>query len=280
METLSSKIKKYGSIAASMALGTVAANGQIIVTEINESFEGNGYIGLDLDDDNTDDFYFSGYNSSWTNCNEVCQTYTTQYFYMFGRRSTNKIYTDQNNKVLILSYDETFEDVSNYELNRYPNAYGLSGTDKYIGVVFEKPSKLTIGGGLSKVTETANKYYGWIRVNINTNSGGYEVTVKEMGYESTANKKIKAGEGLNLDVAAISAEEIGLQVYPNPVINQFTISTNEEVESIVIKNIAGLEIITTSGNENNLSLADAPSGIYFIEIKTNKGIVRKKIFKK
>ena len=76
--------------------------------------------------------------------------------------------------------------------------------------------------------------------------------------------------------------EVG--VYPNPVIDILTLSyPNNEILSIHIYNLEGKQIISfeSSHQENiEISLENLDSGIYFLKIDTDVGLVTKKIIKK
>jgi hypothetical protein len=53
------------------------------------------------------------------------------------------------------------------------------------------------------------------------------------------------------------------------------------MESIKVFNIVGEELITTTPNNNQstININQFSKGIYFVEIKTEKGVVTKKIVK-
>ena len=68
-----------------------------------------------------------------------------------------------------------------------------------------------------------------------------------------------------------------INVHPNPVISQLTITTEDEVESIVIYNIFG-EIVQWEST-TSFSVENLPSGIYIIQMKTAKGLIGKRFVK-
>jgi hypothetical protein len=62
-----------------------------------------------------------------------------------------------------------------------------------------------------------------------------------------------------------------LKVYPNPAINELTITSELGIESVSILNLAGQRILNTTGmgvKEQTLSLEDFTPGVYLIEVKT------------
>jgi hypothetical protein len=82
-------------------------------------------------------------------------------------------------------------------------------------------------------------------------------------------------------------ESISLNVYPNPTNGIFTIECGETKNELIIYNVLGEKIYQSQINQlNNLptgqagstiDLSNQPNGIYFLQVKTEKGIVDKKI---
>lgn len=71
-------------------------------------------------------------------------------------------------------------------------------------------------------------------------------------------------------------------VYPNPVIDQLTLATNEKIHEIRIADFTGKTIRRFSENNSgtvNLNLGDLSSGIYLIEIFTESGRMVREIVK-
>ncbi len=71
-----------------------------------------------------------------------------------------------------------------------------------------------------------------------------------------------------------------IAVYPNPVFNTLTI---ESLQSAVIEitNIQGqlIKIYTTTGNKINIDVSSLTSGVYILQVRTEKGIEVKKFIK-
>lgn len=83
-------------------------------------------------------------------------------------------------------------------------------------------------------------------------------------------------ESVNIDLVS----ERGLNIYPNPVIDFITIDSEAIVEHLFVYNNTGKLILQTQPASNRISMAEVPSGIYFIRIVTEKEDVVMKIVKK
>ena len=74
-----------------------------------------------------------------------------------------------------------------------------------------------------------------------------------------------------------------ITVFPNPTTNRFTISLKDNkltINEIEIFNISGSHIKSYSHAQQNYSIKNLVNGIYFVNIKTNKGNIVKRIIKK
>ncbi|PZD78057.1 BspA family leucine-rich repeat surface protein [Mesonia sp. K7] len=70
-------------------------------------------------------------------------------------------------------------------------------------------------------------------------------------------------------------------IYPNPTQSVLNIEAGntQQIEEIKIYNLHGLEIQSLKGNQEQINLERLSSGVYFIQITTNKGVVTKRILK-
>lgn len=76
---------------------------------------------------------------------------------------------------------------------------------------------------------------------------------------------------------------ISFDMFPNPANQQITVKLSEAFENIVVVDVLGKKVETTViKSENNtftLSLANLSNGIYFMTVKTSKGLVNQKFLK-
>ncbi len=65
-----------------------------------------------------------------------------------------------------------------------------------------------------------------------------------------------------------------IKIYPNPTINNITLTGKENIESIEIIDIAGrlIRVVSINNFEKTISVADLPAGFYGLKIKTDTGI--------
>jgi hypothetical protein len=72
-----------------------------------------------------------------------------------------------------------------------------------------------------------------------------------------------------------------IQVYPNPSSSGFTIDSDVDIKTLEVVNSLGEVIKQEIINAKKYYLVDTPlkSGIYFLKLETEKGIVQKKIIK-
>ena len=78
---------------------------------------------------------------------------------------------------------------------------------------------------------------------------------------------------------SISEFENNFQIYPNPVNDILYINANENITEINIYNIIGVKMTTVNRQQTTVSvdMSGYNSGIYFVEVKTEKGNLIKKI---
>lgn len=78
----------------------------------------------------------------------------------------------------------------------------------------------------------------------------------------------------------ILLEKITVKLFPNPTSNQLTIVSDElKISEINIADITGEMIKTIKGSTNNVNVSGLPSGIYFIQLITEEGVIAKKFIK-
>ena len=86
-----------------------------------------------------------------------------------------------------------------------------------------------------------------------------------------------------LEIAGVEENEIKFEMYPNPVSNELHIATEANIEEISIYDIYGRMTtvygLQTTDFVNRIEIADLENGIYFINIKTDKGNIVRRFIK-
>lgn len=90
------------------------------------------------------------------------------------------------------------------------------------------------------------------------------------------------GEILKVDNSVLSINELSKDVYsifPNPVNNVLNVNlaNNNKMEKLTISNIFGQTVLISKSK--NINISELSSGIYILNIETEKGIATKKIIK-
>ena len=78
---------------------------------------------------------------------------------------------------------------------------------------------------------------------------------------------------------AIDEHTSSFRLYPNPVNDKLYIETEIEIEEVVIYDAFGRQRTTDNGQQTTVDVSNLNSGVYFIMIKTNDGVVTKRFVK-
>lgn len=112
-------------------------------------------------------------------------------------------------------------------------------------------------------------------------NGNYEIKLhifNDCGDEVVLKKKVDAYVGLE-DVAIDNA----IELYPNPTTSYVNIKTASgiNIERVVVTNALGAHVLSAdwSNGSQTLDIAKLPSGIYTMEVYTNKGTMVRKVLK-
>lgn len=154
-------------------------------------------------------------------------------------------------------------------------ALKVKGTDIFAG---------TFGGGVF-VSRDSGAY--WFAVNAgltNLNVSSLEVIGNYLFAGTYGNGVFAAPIDsilLQVSVKDLPANTINVSIYPNPTTGTIAIQCSEKIKEINISNLLGENTYTDVSRNNILSvnMTNKPSGIYFLQIKTDKGAEVKKIIK-
>ncbi len=292
--TLDSKLKRYAALAGGVTAAATTANAQITYVDIDPDAQVTGNqvgITLDFDGDGTDDvtlatidtvmtgiYPYGGYNIPYTFTYKAGVAIAgTAASWMASGTSTSAIPANvaQGNAI---DSNGAFQGGQG-ELgtwNQYylgaplntqggPNTGGnFTGVDGFLGMAFQ------IAGAT---------HYGWVRCEVTAD--GEILSVKSYAWEGTAGTGINAGETGSGPVGIADIENFATV---NNVNNLVTVTLNTEANDVeaVITNISGQQVhsdVVTS-TTTQINLDGFASGIYLVSVKSDKGIVTKRVYVK
>jgi hypothetical protein len=82
-----------------------------------------------------------------------------------------------------------------------------------------------------------------------------------------------AQQGINPD------EIINMKIFPNPTTGQFMLQSEHRIESIIITDINGKQVLKIDYPSTEIDVSNLENGIYFLQIETLEGLVTTKIVK-
>ena len=89
--------------------------------------------------------------------------------------------------------------------------------------------------------------------------------------------------GCNVGIEELGVDGGEIEIYPNPATNEFTLTTkNQQLKTIHIYNVLGEEVLKLeriATSEKAIDISSWKAGVYFVEVETEKGLVRKKVIK-
>jgi hypothetical protein len=290
--TLSEKLKKYTMLTGSALATTLAANGQVIYTDVDPDFEMGGltpasypytvYDTLDLNNDGLFDFklmlsilgtnpsapgfdFFQQIDGNFNPLNNIF-TYTLGYAPLVFPMDCNDS-VPLNQQFYGLNYAVFSFQFGDDQANNWNNIH-----DKYVGLSFNVAGQ---------------QHYGWLRLDVNTKDTLPNIVVKEYAYEATAGKKIGVCDtGLGPSgINELARTEETLSVYPNPSTGWCTIRMEEPLNGdgeILVKDLSGRELfreevsLSSTRREVPVDLSSLPPGVYLIQLRTGSQLISAK----
>ena len=290
--TLDDKIKKYGTFALSIA-GVSTISAQVIYTDINPdevlTSASNPYI-LDFNNDAVPDIGF-GILEGITNTTYGGFPVTIDYV---GGAAVFDTFANSNNGWMGI-YGSNGMEPQGLNNGSSIGSLGMFSNDDSAGIL----------GGLADITFAGQPYgtfpvgaflgqekflgvrfdvagathYGWVRIEMSADAT--TMTIKDYAYESNAGTAINAGDigGGN----TVSVEELSNEIIIRNLYNKLNIELmNADNASISLVNLAGQVVINDQMNSNvkEINMNDLTTGIYMVNVTTDKGSITKKIYVK
>jgi len=285
--TLENKLKKYTALASGITVIAGAANAQVMHTDLNPDIlltgQGSMYL-MDLNADGTDDFAFI---TADTVINGSATTGGVPFTYTIDIKAAN-VYPTPGNSWMANSSDTTVANVPSGSSIGVSDFNGLGSSGSYLGMMMDISIpllgySLTYPGGNFLGVEgyvglqfdiSGATHYGWARVEVS--SAGDNLIIKEYAYEAIAGSSIQAGAN------GVGIDEISSLVEVRNVNNEIVILTTEKLDNAVatITSISGKQITSQAINNQveKIKLNDISSGIYFVNINSDRGSITKKVY--
>jgi hypothetical protein len=150
----------------------------------------------------------------------------------------------------------------------------------FVNYAFSVPVALNAGKYYIGITQPANfgsdsVYYG-LDVNNNTSSQHLYYNVDGNWYGSNISGSVMmrplVGQYFTpTQIGNPAIENIGIEIFPNPVQDILMLQTSEEIETCIVIDMLGHRIKPVMPNENRILVNDLPTGNYLLECVTYKG---------
>lgn len=292
--TLAEKLKSYSLLAGSIVASSFAAQGQIIYTDIVPDVELGGSVptsypaltthDIDMNNDGEvdfkvtmnikaplgNDFSFFEKMDAANNPSNLIHSYTIEYVPFAFKDNLGDSIPFGPSFYGFINVNFAFQTagVVSYIWNNQ--------TDKYVGVRF---------------MDGTDNYYGWVRLDVNTNGTVPNIVIKDYAYEQTPGDKIAAGDtgtGLPTGIHQLAAAQ-QLAVFPNPSNGNVIIRLKEPLKgnvTVSLKDAIGREVFVSEMNANALQkelpfdFTHFAPGTYFIQLTSETKSFTEKLIKR
>ncbi len=140
----------------------------------------------------------------------------------------------------------------------------------------------SVSGSQTSLSDASYGTYQFV-ANWRVDAAGFNCTpTARLGNNSTQSAIVKSKSNIsNNRTTGISTNSNIFTIYPNPSTGIYTVSMPSENAVIDVFDVSGQKVLTLEANGKNtqLNLTNLNEGIYFMEIKTSTGVLRKKITK-
>ena len=184
---------------------------------------------------------------------------------IFTNFDHNIFYSSNNLAILAVTTTQTIlPALSNLQTTYGNNANSLQALPKFISDtdlhILQESGNSAIDNKGTSLTDVPADFDNEARSATTPDIGADEFTI----------------ETLAVDAAAGKAK---IQIYPNPVNDVLTVSSDKKVSNILVYNVAG-QMINNINNSNTINLAKLSSGVYFVKTVVKGQVEMTKIIKK
>lgn len=179
----------------------------------------------------------------------------------------------------------TWVDGITYATSNNTATYVLTNTSGYdsvliLNLIINVSPSVTITQNGTVLSATSSASYLWstgeVTQNITPTVTGWHWCIVTDANGCESEQAFYEVLHLSTSVNDMLAEQIA--IYPNPTKGFLVIDTDYLIEKVRIFNVHG-SVVESQLKENAIDVSNVSNGIYFIEIHTDKGLVRKKFIK-
>lgn len=167
----------------------------------------------------------------------------------------------------------------------YGDNFG-SWWQSYDSYIYHVPEFMTMANAGYKyiglrLFKNGNYYYGWVQVRVFIDPNIGLIDIVNYAFEDTPNTEITAGQTVSSTTSIEELDNSKFTIYPNPVKDIVTISIASKtvINTINLYSATGKLVKEIQLPKNQIDLSNLKSGIYFIEIISDKQKVVKKLLK-
>jgi len=80
-------------------------------------------------------------------------------------------------------------------------------------------------------------------------------------------------------VSILDIDDVQFSVYPNPAVDQITVKSDAQIEEVIVRDLKGSQILQVK-NSRTINVGLLSTGVYFVEVRTDKGFATKRFVKK
>ena len=148
---------------------------------------------------------------------------------------------------------------------RWAQSIGGTGRDAAISITVNIQDDLFISGYFENTVD----FNPASAINNHSSVGGFDMFILKLSQGVLTDLNFENHSGFNENI---------LLLYPNPASNELRINTDKPVRSISVSDINGKAVKINRSN-NTIDVSNLSSGLYFIQVETEKGILREKFVK-
>lgn len=287
-------LKKYLAASAALA-GASSLNAQIVYTNVTPdvvlSGQGSNNYDIDLNHDGTVDFsvQFYYYNSVYSSSNSfnvnLAQIYGNTSAAFIGRQGTFTVGTSGPSSYIavdVLNQGEVIAQAGNWMSSSSSGFLAARATGTYGG----SPINLTLGDWFNKTGKfvgvkfqsASGTHHGWIRLSVSAD--GKAITVKDYAYQGSVSAPILAG-AVSGGVVGVEEQSMLYHVHITNSFGQVFVENYQGEEGTVdILNLSGqvVKAEALDKSKNTINTGDLSTGIYFVVVTTDSGVMKQKIY--